>query len=296
MDVAKSTKVFIFDRKELFLLFFFFTVMAVTSFILGMRLGKKQSDFFLGEGAHVHAEKSLDLKSHKEEELNVSSGESGAHHGAAQEEGNLSPEEAFKDQSADSADASHNNQHVDGAHKDIDEETFKKLQDEFSKINSNEISSPANDTKSASSEVAGSQEATETPDVANAKLPDAASNASEKINAEVSNADSSNKQESNFPNNATDEKFFLKPDPSFIGKFTIQLGAYRTLAEAQDYAQGFLTKGYKPLIKEAELPGSGTWYRVSLGVFESISAAKQYIQNEKTLFSAQNDYLINEIK
>lgn len=75
------------------------------------------------------------------------------------------------------------------------------------------------------------------------------------------------------------------------GKFTIQLGSHRTLKEAEDFAEGFRARGYNPIINQIEIKGKGTWYRVSLGAFNSIDESKAYVAKEKTLFLGQ-DYTI----
>lgn len=77
----------------------------------------------------------------------------------------------------------------------------------------------------------------------------------------------------------------------YAGKFTIQLGSYDQVGDAQKFADGFRIRGYNPIINEVELKGRGTWYRVSLGVFDNASEAKEYILQEKTLFEGQ-DYVI----
>jgi cell division protein FtsN len=75
------------------------------------------------------------------------------------------------------------------------------------------------------------------------------------------------------------------------GKFTIQLGSHRTLKEAEDFAEGFKARGYDPIINQIDIKGKGTWYRVSLGAFNSMEEAKAYTAKEKTLFIGQ-DYTV----
>lgn len=76
----------------------------------------------------------------------------------------------------------------------------------------------------------------------------------------------------------------------FSGKYTIQLGSHRSLEEAEAFAEGFKVRGYNPIINEVELPNRGVWYRVSLGVFETITEAKDYVKKENSLFQGQ-DYV-----
>ncbi len=79
------------------------------------------------------------------------------------------------------------------------------------------------------------------------------------------------------------------------GKYTIQLGSYNTLEEAKQFAEGFTVRGYNPIINEVKIEGKGTWYRVSLGAFDTVEATKKYIRAEQSLFAGQ-DHVITEIK
>jgi cell division septation protein DedD len=85
------------------------------------------------------------------------------------------------------------------------------------------------------------------------------------------------------------------PEPSlrdqYRGKFTIQLGSYQSLDDAESFADGFRIRGYRPIINEVDIKKRGIWYRVSLGIFESVGKAKDYVIREKTLFKGQ-DYVI----
>ncbi|MDH4467944.1 MAG: SPOR domain-containing protein [Bacteriovoracaceae bacterium] len=268
-----SGRVFVFERTELVLLFFFFIVMTVTSFILGMRLGKKQTMELAANVSSTIPHPALpsdnihpvELKSQKEEQLeDVPAGEEHDSHVAKEKNESKDTghktEHAAESQKADSEPSSANKD-------DIDETTFKKLQDEFEKVSAKNIEDE--------------KEATE-PSTSKLNEPEAKKK-SDTILAPESAEKGVNK-----------DKAFLTPDPSFIGKYTIQLGSYKTLSDAQTFAEGFLTKGYRPLINEVDVK-SKTWYRVSLGVFESSKAAKQYVDNEKELFGKQK-FVISEIQ
>ncbi len=76
-------------------------------------------------------------------------------------------------------------------------------------------------------------------------------------------------------------------DDQYSGKYTIQLGSHRSLDEAEAFAEGFRVRGYNPIVNEVEIPGRGVWYRVSLGAFESITEAKEYVKKENSLFQGQ---------
>lgn len=75
------------------------------------------------------------------------------------------------------------------------------------------------------------------------------------------------------------------------GLFTVQLGSHRTLKEAEDFALGFKARGYDPIISEYNSKDKGTWFRVSLGAFKTITEAKTYVDKEKSLLQGQ-DYAI----
>lgn len=74
---------------------------------------------------------------------------------------------------------------------------------------------------------------------------------------------------------------------NYSGKYTIQLGSYQSMNEAKDFADGFKVRGYTPIIEEADQPNRGVWYRVSLGVFDTVTEAKNYVKKEKSLFQGQ---------
>ena len=84
------------------------------------------------------------------------------------------------------------------------------------------------------------------------------------------------------------------PSP-MAGKYTIQLGSYNNIEEAKQFAEGFTVRGYSPIINEVKIEGKGTWYRVSLGLFDTVDEAKSYIRQEQSLFSGQ-EHVISEIQ
>jgi cell division septation protein DedD len=81
------------------------------------------------------------------------------------------------------------------------------------------------------------------------------------------------------------------PKSEFTGKFTVQLGSYRSYADAEKFADGFRIRGYEPVIQEIQVKEKGMVYRVSIGVFTSQNEANEYVLAEKSLFQGQ-DYLI----
>ncbi len=79
---------------------------------------------------------------------------------------------------------------------------------------------------------------------------------------------------------------------NYAGKYTLQLGSHRALSDAERFAEGFKVRGYDPVvITQVNINGKGTWYRVSLGVFESLPEVKQFILKEQSLLKG-TDYVI----
>ncbi len=201
--MEENNKVIVFEKKEIVLILIFIVVFIITSFTLGIRLGKKLS---MKEAGVIEEDvKTVKLKSVVEEDAEAT----------VAEESKLT-----------------------------DEEKLKKLMDESKTRLSDEL---------------------------------------DKFTSEES---------------ATLEDKTPKTEPSkspMAGKYTIQLGSYNTVDEAKQFAEGFTVRGYNPIINEVKIPGKGNWYRVSLGLFDTVDAAKTYIREEQSLFSGQ-DHIITEIR
>ena len=45
------------------------------------------------------------------------------------------------------------------------------------------------------------------------------------------------------------------------------------------------------MIREVDIPSKGTWFRVSLGTFDTSGEAEKYIKQEESLFQGE-DYII----
>jgi septal ring-binding cell division protein DamX len=203
MDMEENNKVIIFEKKEIVLVLIFVVVLIVTSFTLGIRLGKKLS---LGEaGVKDEDVRTVELKSAAEEDVEATVAEDS---------------------------------------KLTDEEKLKKLMDESKNRLSDELQKFSKEETAAAAEGAAMSTEEQNP---------------------------------------------------MAGKFTIQLGSYNTMDEAKQFAEGFTVRGYSPIINEVKIPGKGNWYRVSLGLFENVDEAKDYIRKEQSLFSGQ-DHIITEIK
>lgn len=80
----------------------------------------------------------------------------------------------------------------------------------------------------------------------------------------------------------------------YSGKYTVQLSAHKTQESAQEFADAFIIKGYDMIINEANIPGKGKWYRVSIGLFDTRQEALSYISDKKDLFQ-DREYTINQL-
>jgi septal ring-binding cell division protein DamX len=248
--MSKKSKVFVFDRIELALLVFFFIAVGVTSFVLGIRIGKKNALTEVGITTEDQQRvEQLPIKSETEEYVDDLVEET--------------PE-------AETTTATGNEKKDES----IDEEAFQKLQEEFDKLDKKnfEGEKPKEDGESSDQEQTDlSPEEAQTPTPTPTEVP---------ASSETTIPNSSNIQ---------------KADESIIGKYTIQIGSYKELSEAQGFAEGFLARGYKPLINEVEVSDKGKWYRVSIGVFQSGEAANGYIESEKELFNG-SQYVVTKIE
>ena len=81
---------------------------------------------------------------------------------------------------------------------------------------------------------------------------------------------------------------------NLTGKYTIQLFSHQSKETAEEFADGFILKGYDVIINEVDIPGKGKWYRVGIGVFDTVNQAQDYLDKEKSLFQ-KNNYLIQKI-
>jgi septal ring-binding cell division protein DamX len=200
--MEENNKVIVFEKKEIVLILIFVVVLIITSFTMGISLGKKLG--LADAGVTEADEKTVTLKSGLEEDVDKT---------------------------------------VEEDSKLTDEEKLRKLMDEQQNLLKDNL---------------------------------------EKVSSEE-------------PAMSTNQSVEPKSSNAMAGKFTIQLGSYPTLEEAKQFAEGFSVRGYSPIINETQLEGKGTWYRVSLGLFNTVDEAKTYIKGEQSLFSGQ-DYVITEIK
>jgi cell division protein FtsN len=211
-----KTKLYVFEKKEVFLIFIFMLLISVISFLLGLKLGQEHGEAEAGitPGDRAKVEK---LLSRTEEQV----------------------DDIVKAQGTEKK-------------KDLDAEVQQALKKEFEK----EFS----DRDRKFNETKGTKEVEDNSDI---------------VDADVKPT----------PMPVT------KKEDGLSGKYTIQLGAYRSLDDAEQFANGFKVRGYKPIINEVDLPKKGVWFRVSLGVYDTISDAKEFILKERALIQGY-DYRI----
>ncbi len=219
-----NSKLFVFEKKEVVLIFVFIVVISVTAFTVGVRVGKQLS--LTHDGYTKGDVQNIDLKSVEEEYVdNVVNDES------------PTPSKIEKAMNGE---------------KNVDE-IEQRLREEMEKL-----AQEKNTNTSASN------------------------------NSEEDATDPALKEP------VGDSVINSAPGESAVsGKYTIQLYSNQSKSAAEDFADPFIVKGYNVIINEATIPGKGTWYRVSIGVFSTIEEAKSYLDAEKKLFQKE-DYIIQQ--
>lgn len=220
----ENTKLYVFSKREVALIFLFLLLAALTSFVLGVRVGKSFS--YDKTKLTTEDRQRVDLLSGEEEKVNQV------------------VDEVKKEKEAK----------TDTDAPVIDQEKIKqRLEDLLREETSGKEKEVKKEIKPAKEQV---------------NMVPAAEEMLEKIGNEA---------------NTTDEN-----GTNYSGKYTIQLGSYQSVEDAKEFAEGFKVRGYTPIIDEAELPNRGVWYRVSLGVFDTVTEAKNYVKEEKSLFQGQD--------
>ena len=244
----EKTKLYVFAKKEVALIFVFMILIAITSFVFGVKVGKGYS--YQVSGLAPEDKQKVDLMSEKEEEVSKILDEKKGEEG---QEG-MGQTTSHSEEGGHGAPAQESNHGAAASEKsdkkDEIADTHKRLEEELKKLDDQKQSTPTKEVK---------EDTPFTPKT--------------EVKAQAP------KKETKAP----------KKD-QYSGKFTIQLGSHKTMAEAEKFADGFRIRGYDPIINEVEVRAQ-VWYRVSLGVFTSVSEAKDYIIKEKSLFQGQ-DYVI----
>ena len=232
-----NSKLFVFEKKEVVLIFVFIVVISVTAFTLGVRVGKQLS--LKHDGYTPTDVKSINLKSVEEEYVDKV----------------VNKPQEFSDQMDNAMKKEENVDKIE-----------QRLREEMEKL------ADGADGNEAPQDRAVVQEKPMNTDNTDPALKEPVSN------------NNSMKVEETMP--STDSN-------PVRGKYTIQLYANQSKSAAEDFADPFIVKGYNVIINEAIIPGKGTWYRVSIGVFETIDEAKSYLDAEKKLFQTE-DYIIQQ--
>lgn len=213
-----DNKLFVFDRKEVILIFVFVVVIAATAFTLGVRTGKSIS---LKKSGYTESDiDQVTLKSDKEEDVDeILEGENTK----------ISPEQ-------------------------LEEMALKKVDSNLD---------AAKQVVTQPVEVTSEDIADSTPQPV--KNPETVKTTNETMS--VTKAGSKDQ---------------------YSGKYTIQVGSFDNLADAKEFAETFLLRGYDVIIRQKELGARGTYFRVSLGVFDTFAEADKFINKEQSLFSDQD--------
>jgi septal ring-binding cell division protein DamX len=231
-----KTNFYVFEKKEILLIAILVLLVAVTSFLFGLKIGSTYS--FDTAGISQQTKELLDTASKKVELTST-------------EEEKVANIVNEQDQKADKKDVN----------KEIESSLKQKMLEEFSSENKkfNQVTAPAQNNMRES----------------------------EKKSIEIQEPTPQKIEEMS---DTTTSSEMGKVQDSYSGKYTIQLASYRSISEAKEFAEGFKVLGYNLIVNEVELPGKGTYFRVSLGVFESISKAKDFVLKNKSVF-AERDYV-----
>jgi len=74
---------------------------------------------------------------------------------------------------------------------------------------------------------------------------------------------------------ATRPAIVQEPATSPFGYYTIQISSWRTRTKAESEARRYREVGLEAYVQEAEIPDRGMWYRVRVGSYPSLTAAKE---------------------
>ncbi|MAF77142.1 MAG: hypothetical protein CME60_03210 [Halobacteriovoraceae bacterium] len=238
----EKTKLYVFSKREVALIFLFMFLIALTSFVFGVKIGKSYS---YGQAGLSPADRErVELLSGQEEAVNEVVDEVEKEQGSKNDSQGLAPDMEDLNKKLE--------QH-------IKEETTGEKKRVTSPTEEQEISKEAFKEERNDQQGASNQMVEPAPGVT---IPSPKAE-------QVTGSESQSQKD------------------KYSGKYTIQLGSHRSIEEAQDFAEGFRVRGYNPIVNEVEIPGRGIWYRVSLGAFQSITEAKEYVKKEDSLFQGQ---------
>jgi len=252
--MSEKTKVYIFERFELALILLLIILVAVTSFVLGVKFGKSYS--FEKAGLTKADRERVELLSESEEQVNKTLDQ--------QKE---APEHALDKNNLLRQNDARLSQKIAAAIESTQPVATASVE-KFERVS--KVAAPAAPVEKKESNEKKDVYLTNTRDAYAPVIPD-------NINQDQNPI----------------EKPAATARPNLSGKYTVQLGSHRSRQDAEKFAEGFRIRGHNPIISEVELKEKGgTWYRVSIGVFDSVAEAKDYILNqERALFQGQ-DYVI----
>jgi len=257
----ENVKLYVFARKEVYLIFLFMVLASLSSFYFGVKVGKS---FSLQQQGITEADrKKVDLLSTEEEKVEK-----------VVNEGTSLPDETKKQVVS----------------KDSYELLKEKINQEFkdSGLENKSLKEAANKSAEAEKVAAPKAGASKVATPSDEKI-----NISEAMD-ESKETTQDDKKIGTFYNETSrsgEKAVTLK----YAGKYTIQLGSYQTKEEAEQFAEGFRLRGYTPVINEVSVATKGTWFRVNLGIFDTVLDAKDYILKERSLFQGQ-DYVIGKFE
>lgn len=224
-----KNKVFVFDKKEVVLIFIFMVVLTTISFTLGIRFGKKIS--LKNDGIFPTDQQEIEIRSVKEE---------------------------YVDDLVETTKTDEPEKNIEVDEESSNEEMISKLKEEFENL----------EKKSYKTTI-------------------------EPVLEEAVNVDSAKEVNATETENISEK--MVTTSELLKGKFTIQVGSYNSRDDAMKFAEAFSAMGYQPILHEVNIKNKGTWHRVSIGAFNNMAEAKEFLEKEKSVF-AEKDYFIAEIK
>ncbi len=241
--MSEKSNFYVFEKKEILLVVLFVVLVAVTSFLFGLKIGStysfEDSGYDENQKQILNEEtKKVEFISKEEEKVKTIISEDSKKEGAKERDINKELQESLKNKIIN----------------EFSDENKKFQADAPKKSVAQEV--PMEATRSSADLV--SKEVLPEPDMEN---------------VETAQTEGSGDK--------------------FSGKYTVQLAAFQTISEAKEFAEGFKVLGYSPIINEKEIEGRGNWFRVSLGVFDNLAMAKDYILKNKSLF-AERDYVFRQ--
>lgn len=234
-----NSKLFVFDKKEVILIFVFMVLITITSFTIGVRFGKSIS--LKADGFTQKDLSTIDLKSVEEERVDSITGD---------QINKKDISTKLENSSSDSSESS----------KNIEDDQYMKETELRIREEINKLANPAN----------------------------------EAVKKKITNLEEEDVTASSVQKNKKFDELY-RPEVKLSGKFTIQLASFESKEEAQSFADGFIASGYDAIVNEVAIPGKGTWYRVSVGLFDTLNEAKNYLDKESKFFQGK-DYLIKKFK